>query len=447
MNQILKDLSDKQLERRVLCVAINFSHTLNDIVEVLKTSEAFTDSRNKAIFEAILEITDSGQVPNLVNLPIHLREKGKEQNAGGLSYLLGISQEVGGATNIDLMTRKLMELHLRHNIAKSCLNGLLMAQNETMDVFDAIEKTNEGISSAWESIDSSSNWQQAKDVILEVIDDVESLSDKTTDMTGVPTGIESLDQKLGGYNNGDLVIIAGRPAMGKTSFALLNALRGSQSAGAVAVFSMEMTSAQLVKRLVSMQSDIPLSKITKSGLYSEQEWAVFNNGSGAVADCKIFIDDKSHKINDIKIQARNIHRKHNVKAIYIDYIQLIDGQHRNGSREQEISKISRGLKLLAMELKIPVVVLSQLSRKVEERATKIPMLSDLRESGAIEQDADIVMFVYRPEYYELEIPEEIAQNGGDSALIIAKNRNGSTGANAVCWNGELTKFSNPKTYF
>jgi len=447
MSNILKDLSDKQLERRILCIAMNYSHTINDIIDIVRNEDPFFDVRNKVIFSAIAAITEKGVTANLVTIPMHLNENNLMQKSGGYEYLVKVSQEVGGSINFDLMARKLIDIYLRSNIAKSCLNGLVMAQNESMSVFDTIEKTSESISNVWDSIDSTSNWVTTSEVVPNVIDNVEKLNSQEKGLTGVTTGIESLDHKLGGYNNGDLVIIAARPAMGKTSFALLNALRGSQISGSVALFSMEMTSASLVKRLISMESDLPLYKITKSGLQSNQDWAVFNNGSGAVADCKIFIDDKSHKINDIKIQARNVYRKHNVKAIYIDYIQLIDGQHRNGSREQEISKISRSLKLLAMELDIPVIVLSQLSRKVEERPTKIPMLSDLRESGAIEQDADIVMFIYRPEYYDLEIPEEIAEKGGDSAVIIAKNRNGSTGANAVCWNGELTKFSNPKTHF
>jgi replicative DNA helicase len=302
-----------------------------------------------------------------------------------------------------------------------------------------LDDVNQMISSGKQGVDF-------KDVLTKVTDRVEILTNMDPGtVSGVTTGFNNIDVFTGGWQKQDLIIVAARPGMGKTSLILKNLLEIARSGDPVGIFSLEMSAEQLATRLVAIDSNLHLNQLLKIGLEKQSYWNEYNQTLGRLAEMNILIDDvPGLTVQQLRVKARQWKRKHGLKCLFVDYIQLMSGDAKSGNREQEISVISRTLKMIAKELDIPVVALSQLSRSVETRGgDKRPKLSDLRESGAIEQDADAVVFIYRPEYYGFDVEPDFADAGANAELIFATNRHGSIEVKGIHWIGDKTKFCDP----
>lgn len=327
---------------------------------------------------------------------------------------------------------------------KSVLRKLIKVSNDIINLgYDGSTKIEDVLEVAEKKIfdisqeKTSDDFKSINSVLMDTYDMIEHLYTNKSEITGITTGFRDLNKKINGMQRTDLLLIAARPAMGKTAFSLNlvqnAALKGDAS---VAVFSLEMSKEQLVQRMLSAQSNVELSKL-KTGKLNENDWPRIIDAMAVLSNAKIHIDDTPGiKISELRSKCRKLKMEQGLDLILIDYLQLMEGEGNNESRQQEIAKISRSLKIIAKELNCPVVALSQLSRAPEQRADHRPMLSDLRESGSIEQDADIVMFLYRDEYYH---PDSDRKNIGE--VIIAKNRHGETGSVELVWLGEIQKFA------
>jgi replicative DNA helicase len=318
------------------------------------------------------------------------------------------------------------------------------AYEDSTDVFDLLDKAESGL---YEITDKHlrKNFRSLQDVLVKTMNEIDENRNKTDDITGVPSGFAALDRLTAGWQKTDLIILAARPSVGKTAFALNLAMNAAMNPGKpypVAVFSLEMGAGQIVKRMLSAVTDVSMEAITR-GKMAEHEFIQMSQRMGKLAQAKIFLDDQAAlNIFELRAKARRLKQKHDIQMILIDYLQLMQASvEKGGSREQEISKISRDLKALAKELEVPIIALSQLNRSVETRKeSKIPQLSDLRESGAIEQDADLVMFLYRPEYHGITNDAMGETVEGETQIHIAKHRNGSTGMEKVRFIKEYQRF-------
>ena len=351
---------------------------------------------------------------------------------------------VVSSAHVESHARIVMEKFIQRELIR--LSGEIIndAYEDSTDVFDLLDKAE---SNLYEITDNHlrKNFIGLKDVLIKTVNEIEEAKNKTDDLTGVPTGFTDLDKLTSGWQKTDLIILAARPAVGKTAFCLNLAMNAALNPGQpfpVAFFSLEMGAGQLVKRMLAAVTEVTMDAITK-GRMQEHEFIQMTQRMTKLASAPIFIDDQAAlNIFELRAKARRLKQKHDIKMIIIDYLQLMQGSiERGGNREQEISKISRDLKALAKELEIPVMALSQLNRSVESRKeSKVPQLSDLRESGAIEQDADMVMFLYRPEYYGIENDEMGQPIEGETHVHIAKHRNGSTDTVKVRFVKEYQKF-------
>ena len=371
----------------------------------------------------------------MITLTEELRKQGHLNDIGGISYITSLSTIVPTTSNVKYYADIVKE--------KSVLRKLIKASNEIINLgYSGATKIEDVLEQAEKSIFDISQEKTSDDfksinlVLMDAYDMIEKLYTNKSDVTGITTGFKDLNKKINGLQRTDLILIAARPAMGKTAFSLNlvqnAALKGDAS---VAVFSLEMSKEQLVQRMLSSQSSVELKKI-KTGTLNDNDWPRIIDAMAVLSDAKIHIDDTPGiKISELRSKCRKLKIEKGLDLVLIDYLQLMEGEGNNESRQQEISKISRSLKILAKELNCPVVALSQLSRAPEQRADHRPMLSDLRESGAIEQDADIVMFLYRDEYYHADSE---SKNIGE--VIIAKNRHGETGSVELVWLGEVQRF-------
>lgn len=406
------------------------------VVEQLKGEDFYSDA-HKEIFEAVLNLYDHGKPIDLVTLVEEVRQRGTLDGVGGTTYITDLSMAVPSTANIKYYTNIVEE--------KSILRKLIVASNEILKVsyegqdeleviLDLAERMIFNISQKR----NSQSFESIKTILLDTYAKIEELSKNKGKIIGVPTGFHDLDIRTSGFNPSDFILVAARPSMGKTSFVLNIAQYAAMHAKVpIAVFSLEMGRDQLVQRLLSAESNVELQKI-RTGDLSENDWIKLVQAAGPLSQAPIFIDDTpSISVSEMRSKARRLKLEHGLGMIVIDYLQLMSGRGRIESRQQEISEISRSLKALARELNVPVVTLSQLSRAPEARTDHRPMLSDLRESGAIEQDADVVMFLYRDEYYN---PDSEKKNIAE--VIIAKQRNGPTGTVELVWLGQFTKFVN-----
>ncbi|EQF42701.1 replicative DNA helicase [Clostridioides difficile DA00210] len=380
-------------------------------------------------------LSNKGEPIDLITLTEELRKQGHLNDIGGISYITSLSTIVPTTSNVKYYADIVKE--------KSVLRKLIKASNEIINLgYSGATKIEDVLEQAEKSIFDISQEKTSDDfksinlVLMDAYDMIEKLYTNKSDVTGITTGFKDLNKKINGLQRTDLILIAARPAMGKTAFSLNlvqnAALKGDAS---VAVFSLEMSKEQLVQRMLSSQSSVELKKI-KTGTLNDNDWPRIIDAMAVLSDAKIHIDDTPGiKISELRSKCRKLKIEKGLDLVLIDYLQLMEGEGNNESRQQEISKISRSLKILAKELNCPVVALSQLSRAPEQRADHRPMLSDLRESGAIEQDADIVMFLYRDEYYHADSE---SKNIGE--VIIAKNRHGETGSVELVWLGEVQRF-------
>ena len=398
--------------------------------------EDFYKEAHKVIYESMLKLYNSQSEIDLITLTDELRDQGYLDDIGGIAYITSLSTVVPTTSNIKYYVNIVKE--------KSISRQLISAANDIINLgYDGSAKVEYVLENAEKKIfdisqeRATNDFQPINQVISEALSMLEKLYEEKNDVTGLTTGFRDLNKKINGLQRSDLLLIAARPAMGKTAFALNlvqnAALKGDAS---VAVFSLEMSKEQLVQRMIASQSTVELKKI-KTGTLADNDWPRITDGMAILSGAKIHIDGTPGiKISELRSKCRKLKIEKGLDLVLIDYLQLMEGEGQNESRQQEIAKISRSLKILAKELDCPVVALSQLSRAPEQRADHRPMLSDLRESGSIEQDADIVMFLYRDEYYN---PDTEKKNIGE--VIVAKNRHGETGTVELVWFGGIQKFA------
>jgi replicative DNA helicase len=383
------------------------------------------------IYEAILQLFMAGNPVDILTVTEQLRKNANLEAAGGAFYITSLTNRVSSAANIEYHAHIVIQKSIQRQLIS--VAGVIgeKAFEETSDAFELLDESEKKLFEI-KNDSMTKNYDSVSDLIAKAIKDIEESKSDKDGLSGIATGFTELDRMTSGWQNSDLIILAARPGMGKTAF-VLSVARNAAVIGNknIALFSLEMSSLQLVKRLISSEAELSSEKI-RSGKLAEHEWQQLHTKISTIEDAGIFIDDTpALTVLDLKAKARRLKRQRNIDMVIIDYLQLMRADEGNkkmaGNREQEISYISRSLKSLAKELDIPVIALAQLSRAVEQRQDKRPMLSDLRESGSIEQDADLVTFIYRPEYYGITQDEEGNDNEGLTELIIRKHRNGSPG--------------------
>jgi replicative DNA helicase len=408
------------------------------------SANLFYDIRNKSIAFAIIGLYRESKPIDLITVHNKLKELDTAEKAGGIVYLSSLTAKVSSSNNIQYHVRILQEEALRRNLIEIGTKASSKSLDPTQDVFDLFNETQNNLDDALKKV-INYEIKNAGDVHDEImLKSIEML--KTGSKSGVPTGLRLLDNVTNGWQNSDLIILAGRPSMGKTAAAISMCIHPSlEKNEPIAIFSLEMSNEQLVSRMQSYLSGVNVSKIVKKQLSLDEIDKIGKEAIG-LKKAPLFIDDTPNiSLLDLKGKARKLKKEQGVKLIIIDYLQLMRSGLKATSREQEIAEISRGLKGLAKELNIPVIALSQLSRGVEMRGDKKPMLQDLRESGQIEQDADMVLFCYRPEYYGIdtyEVGNQSFDANGLFMLIIAKHRNGELGEIPLTFIHEQTKLTN-----
>lgn len=413
-------------EEEAVLGAIMLERDAFDIVNELLKPECFYVPAHQVIFGLYRELQKAGQPIDELTVCQALVKGGKLEEVGGAYYITKLTKSVISAANIENHCRYILETFMAREMIK--ISGQTITEAyDGGDVFDIINTHDKAFTEL-----TSGNLQKSYSPIdVEVVkslERIEHLQNQQDDITGIPSGFAPVDRVTFGWQDSDLIILAARPAVGKTAFALNLVTRAAKANRPVAFFSMEMSKGQLVERMLSAESGIWLEKIKRGKLDAEEYKRIFSITAPALSSLPIFIDDTAAlTILDFQSRSRRLKRKHNIGLIIIDYLQLMSGDSdRGGNREQEIAKISRGLKKLAKELNVPIIALSQLSRAVETRGgSKMPQLSDLRESGAIEQDADMVMFMFRPDYYDQEGDGLGEGAKGETHIRIAKHRNGS----------------------
>lgn len=421
----------KDLEEAVLGAVMLEKSAFDSVIEILKP-ECFYVEAHQRIFRSMQGLSQKSQPIDILTVVEELKLREELDIVGGAYYVTRLTNAVVSSANIEAHSRIILQKFIQRELIRISGEIIGDAYEDSTDVFDLLddaegklfEITNNHLRKNYDSIDS---------VLVKTIQRIEDLRHKNEDISGVPSGFASLDKVTYGWQPTDLIILAARPAVGKTAFAL-NLARSAALSGnkptPVAFFSLEMSAGQLVQRILSAESEIHLEKISRGKLEEYEMKQLYQKGINKLSSAPIFIDDTAAlNIFELRAKCRRLKNKHNLGLIIIDYLQLMSGtgENKNGNREQEISRISRDLKGLAKELQVPIIALSQLSRAVESRkdGNKMPQLSDLRESGAIEQDADMVMFLYRPEYYDITQNEVGESNKGETHVRIAKHRNGS----------------------
>ena len=434
------------LEEAVLGAMMIDKKGIDEVIDILQP-EAFYKEAHKYIFEAIDQLFVGNQPIDLLTVSAQLRTNGKLEMVGGEYYLVGLTQKITSSAHIEFHSRIILQKFIQRSLIRISNEIIAEAYDETSDVFNLLDKAEAKLYEVTQGNIKKSS-ETAQSLVAQAKKRIEEISTKEG-LSGLPTGFHKLDELTSGWQPSDLIIIAARPGMGKTAFVLSMARNIAIDAGqGVAVFSLEMSSVQLITRLISSETGLSSEKL-RTGKLEKHEWEQLNVKVKDLERAPLFIDDTpSLSIFDLRAKARRLASQHGIKLIVIDYLQLMTAggnQKGGGNREQEISTISRNLKALAKELNVPVIALSQLSRAVETRGTsKRPLLSDLRESGAIEQDADIVSFIYRPEYYKIEEwdDEERTPTQGQAEFIIAKHRNGGLDNIRLKFLGQFGKFDN-----
>ena len=432
------------LEEAVLGALMLDKNAVAAVGDILR-KDAFYDARHQRIYECITELFGQSRPIDILTVTDELRNKGFLEEVGGAYYISSLANKVASAANIEFHARIVAQKYVQRELISISTEVIKDAYEDTTDVFELLDKaereffkiTDETLGKGIENMNT---------LISKAVKQIETARDHEDELIGVPSGFTDLDRVTNGWQKSDLIVIAGRPAMGKTSFALNAARNAAVDFGKpVAIFSLEMSNIQLVNRLISSEAELPSEKLRSGGL-EEHEWQQLTHKINKISDAPIFIDDTpAINIFDLKAKCRRLKMQEDIQLILIDYLQLMSGvkDGKNSNREQEISNISRALKGIAKELNVPVIALSQLNRSVETRGgDKRPMLSDLRESGAIEQDADMVIFLYRPEYYGLTEDADGNDTRGLAEVLIAKNRNGAVTTVRTKFIGKYAKFDN-----
>ncbi len=420
----------KDLEEAVLGAIMLEKSAFDTVAEILKPECFYVDAHQR-IFKCMQGLQQKNQPIDILTVVEELKSKSELDIVGGPYFVTRLTNTVVSSANIEAHSRIVLQKFIQRELIRISGEIISDSYEDSTDVFDLLDDAE---SKLFEITNNHlrKNFDKIDDVLVKTVARIEDLRHKNEDISGVPSGFTSLDRVTYGWQNTDLIILAARPSVGKTAFALnlaRNAALHATKPTPVAVFSLEMSAGQLVQRILSAESEIWLEKISRGKLEEHEMKQLYAKGIQRLSDAPIFIDDTAAlNIFELRAKCRRLKNKHNIGLIIIDYLQLMSGTGDKGSnREQEISNISRNLKGLAKELQVPIIALSQLSRAVETRkeGNKMPQLSDLRESGAIEQDADMVMFIYRPEYYDITSNEMGESNKGETHIRIAKHRNGS----------------------
>ena len=414
----------------------------------LLTSEVFYDPRHQEIFGAIVKLFEGNHPVDLMTVIQELKKTERLGLAGGDHYIIDLTMGVSSSAHIEYHVRVILEKFILRSLINVSANVIDSSYKESTDVFELLDKAEQ---SFFEITNGTikKGFDTANTLVTQAIETIKALKDKEG-ISGIPSGFKDLDKETGGWQNSDLIIIAARPAMGKTAFLLSMARNIAVEHNIpLALFSLEMASIQLITRMIASETGISSDKLRK-GQMSDEEWQRLFSNVSALENAPLYIDETpSLSVFDFRAKCRRLVMQHGVKIIMVDYLQLMtanSGKGGAGNREQEIAMISRSLKAIAKELNVPVIALSQLSRSVETRPGKRPMLSDLRESGAIEQDADIVSFIFRPEYYNIATWDN-DEDGGETStenqaeLIIAKHRNGATADVRMSFHKNIAKFA------
>lgn len=433
---------DLEAEQAILGSMLTDKDAVISAIEVLREEDFYRED-NKAIYEAIFNLYNRAEPVDIITVKSELESMGKFEQVGGLEYLAELPEKVPTTANAMKYIKIVEEKSTLRRLIRTANEIIDLGYDQTEDVEDIMEGAEKKIFNIMQE-KNQKGYSPLKDVLVESFTQLEELYNKKQHITGVPTGFAELDYKTAGLHGSELILIAARPAMGKTAFALNIATNAAVRANVpVAVFSLEMSKEQLVNRILCSEAMVDSNKV-RTGKLEEDDWVKLAGAIGPLSEAEIYIDDTPGiNVTEIRAKCRKLKLEKNIGMVVIDYLQLVQGSNkRNGSREQEISEISRSLKILAKELNVPVIALSQLSRAAEQRPDHRPMLSDLRESGAIEQDADIVTFLYRDDYYNKDSEKkDIAE------VIIAKHRGGSTGTIELLWLGSYTKFVNLEKRF
>ena len=433
---------DLEAEQAIIGSMLTDKDAVISAIEVLKEEDFYRED-NKAIYTAILNLYNRAEPVDIITVKAELEAMGKFEQVGGLEYLAELPEKVPTTANAMKYIKIVEEKSLLRRLIHTANEIIELGYNPTEDVEDIMEGAEKKIFNIMQD-KNQKGYTPIKDVLVESFTQLEELYNRKQHITGVPTGFSELDYKTSGFHGSELILIAARPAMGKSAFALNIATNAAVRARVpVAIFSLEMSKEQMVNRILCSEAMVDSNKV-RTGKLEEDDWTKLAEAIGPLSEAEIYIDDTPGiSVTEIRAKCRKLKLEKNIGMVVIDYLQLIQGSNkRNGSREQEISEISRSLKILAKEIGVPVIALSQLSRAVEQRPDHRPMLSDLRESGAIEQDADIVMFLYRDDYYNQDSEKkDIAE------VIMAKHRAGSTGTIELLWLGSYTKFVNLERRF
>ncbi|MBU4140676.1 MAG: replicative DNA helicase [Candidatus Omnitrophica bacterium] len=443
---VVKDIKDISLEKvppqnleaeiAVLGSMLIEEEAIGQAVEIANASFFYRDAHKK-IFQAIVDLYSSNKAVDLVTLTEELKRRGALEEVGGAAYLTELTAAVPTAANVAHYARIVKEKAILRNLINTATQIVAQSYDGQQDANVLLDKAERLI------FDISGSHLQGicvsiKDIIKDSIEAIEGFYRRKAHVTGLPTGFDDLDMMTAGLHSGELIVIAGRPSMGKSALAACIAeYAGVQEQKPVAIFSIEMSKEQLVQRMLCSHARVELQK-ARSGFLTQSDWPKLVTAAGRLAEAPIYIDDSAGLTAlELRAKARRLKSRHNIELIIVDYLQLMTGSTNIENRQQEISEISRSLKALAKELKLPLIAISQLSRAPEKRETFRPRLSDLRESGAIEQDADVVMLLFREEYYN---PKET--NKGITEVIVAKQRNGPVGSQNLMFLSEYTKFEN-----
>jgi len=432
-----------QVEEVVLGALMLDKDAMVVVLDIL-TPDSFYKKAHAVIFESMTRLFETSQPIDILTVHETLKKSGNLELAGGVGYLVELTNKVASAANLEFHSRIIAQKHIQRELIRVSTSTITDAFEDTKDVFQLLDEAESNLFDITQK-NLNRSYSRLGELAVKAQKELETLSSKDKGITGVPSGFTELDKYTNGWQRSDLIIVAARPGMGKTAFTLALAKNAALDfSRPVAFFSLEMSALQLTHRLMSMVAEIPGSKLRNAQM-EDYEWQQLNHAVERFSDVPIFIDDTpAINIFELRAKCRRLKMQHDIQMVVIDYLQLMSAgpDAKRGNREQEISTISRALKTMAKELDVPVIALSQLSRAVETRGgNKRPQLSDLRDSGAIEQDADIVMFIYRPDYYEMQsdpsIPKDMAE------INIAKHRNGALANVELRFIAQYAKFTDP----
>ncbi|CAH0344908.1 replicative DNA helicase [Bacillus sp. CECT 9360] len=445
MNELFQDRIPPQnveAEQAVLGAIFLEPSSLTLTSEILIPEDFYRSSHQK-IFNVMIKLNDSGKAVDLITVTEDLAASKNLEEVGGISYLSELAGSVPTAANIEYYARIVEEKSLLRRLIRTATNIAQEGYSREDEVESLLGEAEKNIMEVAQRKNAGA-FQNIKDVLVKTYDNIEVLTNRKDDITGIPTGFAELDRMTAGFQRNDLIIVGARPSVGKTAFALNIAQNvATKTEENVAIFSLEMGAEQLVMRMLCAEGNINAQNL-RTGSLTDEDWRKLTMAMGSLSNAGIYIDDTPGvRIGEIRSKCRRLKQEQGLGMILIDYLQLIQGNGQSGeNRQQEVSEISRSLKALARELQVPVIALSQLSRGVEQRQDKRPMMSDIRESGSIEQDADIVAFLYRDDYYDKE-----TENQNIIEIIIAKQRNGPVGTVSLAFVKEYNKFVNLERRF